>query len=112
MASGAWIAEATTPRGMIPRCESGMTKRTVKPEKLGFEEAIEQLETLIDQIESGEIGLEESLKRYEQGSALIKRCRGILDGAQEKIAELTAGSDGSLAVDGENQGEPGEDADD
>ena len=89
-----------------------MTKRPVKPEKLGFEEAIEQLEALIDQIESGEIGLEESLKRYEQGSALIKRCRGILDGAQEKIAELTAGSGGGLAVEGENQGEPDEDADD
>lgn len=90
-----------------------MAKRPVKPEKLGFEEAIEQLESLIDQIESGEIGLEESLKRYEQGSALIKRCRGILDGAQERIAELTAGPDGGLTSDdGENQGEPGEDADD
>ncbi len=90
-----------------------MAKRPVKPEKLGFEDAIEQLESLIDQIESGEIGLEESLKRYEQGSALIKRCRGILDGAQERIAELTAGPDGGLTRDdGENQGEPGEDADD
>lgn len=89
-----------------------MAKRPTKPEKLGFEDAIEQLEALIDQIESGEIGLEESLKRYEQGSALIKRCRGILDGAQAKIAELTAGADGSLAVHGENQGEAGEDADD
>jgi exodeoxyribonuclease VII small subunit len=89
-----------------------MAKRAVKPEKLGFEDAIQQLEDLIDQIESGDIGLEESLKRYEQGSALIKRCRAILDGAQEKIAELTAGPDGGLTVDDtENQGETGEDAD-
>lgn len=90
-----------------------MSKKPAQPDKLGFEDAIEQLETLIDQIESGEIGLEESLKRYEQGSALIKRCRSILDGAQQRIAELTAGPDGGLSVeDGENQGEDGEDADD
>ncbi len=88
-----------------------MTKRTAKTDKLGFEDAIEQLEELIEQIESGEIGLEESLKRYEQGSALIKRCRAILDGAQAKIAELTADADGGLSVDGENQGEVDEDAD-
>ncbi len=91
-----------------------MAKRATKPEKLGFEEAIEQLEDLIDQIESGEIGLEEALKRYEQGSALIKRCRAILDGAQERIAELTEAADGSggLVIEGEeNQGESAEDAD-
>lgn len=90
-----------------------MTKRTAQPDKLGFEDAIEQLEALIEQIESGEIGLEESLKRYEQGSALIKRCQAILDQAQMKIAELTARPDGGLTIEGgENQGEPGEDADD
>ena len=43
---------------------------------------------------------------------MIKRCRAVLDGAQRKIAELTAGSDEGLTVDeGKNQGEPGEDAD-
>jgi len=89
-----------------------MTKKPAQPDTLGFEDAIEQLETLIDQIESGQIGLEESLKRYEQGAALIKRCRTILDGAQQKIAELTAGPGGSLTIENrENQGEPGEDAD-
>ncbi|RME31990.1 MAG: exodeoxyribonuclease VII small subunit [Candidatus Zixiibacteriota bacterium] len=90
-----------------------MTKRTPKIEKLGFEDAIERLEELIEQIESGEIGLEESLKRYEEGSALIKRCRSILDDAHQKIYELTASPDGGLAVNGdENQGDTAEDADD
>ncbi len=89
-----------------------MAKRPVNPEKLSFEDALNRLEELIDQIESGEIGLEESLKQYEQGTALIKRCRAILDGAESKIAELSAGPNGGLAVrGGENQGETGEDAD-
>ncbi len=89
-----------------------MAKRTPNPDKLSFEDALAQLEALIDQIESGEIGLEESLKRYEHGAALIKRCKTVLDGAQQKIAELSAGPGGGLSVTGEeNQGGPGEIAD-
>ncbi|MCC6680909.1 MAG: exodeoxyribonuclease VII small subunit [Phycisphaeraceae bacterium] len=64
--------------------------------KLRFEEAIEQLEALIERIESGEIGLEESLQQYEVGAKLIQRCRTILDSAEKKIAELTEGEDGEL----------------
>ena len=55
-----------------------------------FEQAVEQLEGLIEQIESGEIGLEDALKRYEDGTKLIQRCRSILDSAEKKIGELTA----------------------
>ncbi|MEM9914130.1 MAG: exodeoxyribonuclease VII small subunit [Planctomycetota bacterium] len=54
-----------------------------------FEQAVDQLEGLIEQIESGEIGLEDALKRYEDGTKLIQRCRSILDSAEKKIAELT-----------------------
>ena len=53
-----------------------------------FEQAIEQLETIVERIESGEVGLEEAIKQYEQGTALIKRCRAILGSAEKKIAEL------------------------
>ena len=58
-----------------------------------FEDAVEQLEDLIEQIESGEIGLEDALKRYEDGTKLIQRCRGILDTAEKKIAELKVDGD-------------------
>ncbi len=44
---------------------------------------------MIDQIESGEVGLEEALRRYEEGTALIRRCRSILDAAERKISELS-----------------------
>ncbi len=89
-----------------------MAKRPTKPEKLSFEDAIDRLEGLIEQIESGEIGLEQSLKRYEQGTALINRCRAILDTAQQKITELNLGTDGGLTADDrENQGDDGDLAD-
>lgn len=63
-----------------------------------FEDAVDQIERVIDQIESGEAGLEESLKAYEQASKLIVRCRSILGTAEKRIAQLTADSEGRLRV--------------
>lgn len=56
---------------------------------MGFEDAVDRLESLIEQIETGEVGLEEALKRYEDGTKLIQHCRKILDVAERKISELT-----------------------
>ena len=78
-----------------------MTQREPTTDELKYEQAIEQLEELIDRIESGEIGLEESLKQYETGMALIRRCRAILAQAEEKIAELTVDEGGELREKGE-----------
>lgn len=61
-----------------------------------FEQAIEQLEDIVEQIESGEVGLEEAIDRYEAGQKLIQRCRGILDKAERRIAELTEDAEGNL----------------
>jgi len=81
--------------------------------ELTFEQAIEHLEQLIDKIESGEVGLEAALKHYEQGTELIKHCRGILNTAERRIAELTTTSEGRLqASDQESQSSGGESADD
>lgn len=66
-----------------------------------YEQAIEKLEALIDEIESGEVGLEDSLKHYEQGTKLIKNCRDILNTAESRIAELMQDDEGELTV--ENQ---------
>ena len=61
-----------------------------------FEAAVQELEDLIEQIESGEIGLEAALRQYEQGTRLIRHCRGILDRAERRIAELTVTPAGGL----------------
>ena len=67
-----------------------------KDKPLKFEDAIEQLETLIEQIESGEAGLEKSIESYEQGMKLVSRCKEILSTAEKKIAELTTDDKGNL----------------
>jgi exodeoxyribonuclease VII small subunit len=61
-----------------------------------FEDDIEQLEQIIDQVESGEIGLEQCLEQYEKGMKLVKRCRKILDQAEKRIARLQPDDDGQL----------------
>ena len=66
--------------------------------ELNFEQAIDRLEDLVEQIESGEVGLEDALARYEQGQTLIKRCRGILDKAERRIAELTEDDQGTPRI--------------
>ena len=85
-----------------------MSKSSEKPPK--FEDAISQLETIIDQIESGQIGLEESITQYERGMKLVTRCQSILDDARRRIAELTAGPGGKLEI--KDQGGAGDPADD
>lgn len=57
-------------------------------ESPGFEASLVQLESLIERIESGEIGLEQSIAEYERGIALISRCREILEKAEQRVEEL------------------------
>ncbi len=57
---------------------------------LGYEDAMKQLDSIVDQLESGSISLEESLKAFERGRALSNHCRGILDNATKRIQTLTA----------------------
>jgi len=53
-----------------------------------LEEALRQLESLAQEIERGEIGLEESIQKYEQGMKLVAHCRAILTRAEQRIQEL------------------------
>ena len=64
--------------------------------KATFEEALNQLETIAEQIEQGKIGLEESIGKYEEGMALVKHCRQILSKAENKIQQLQQRADGTL----------------
>lgn len=64
-----------------------VTKRTGRG-KPSFDKGIEQLEAILDEIESGDVPLEHCLKRYEQGVKLVEHCRTILDQAQARITEL------------------------
>ena len=74
-------------------------KKQSSKKPVRFEQAIEQLEALIDQIESGQIGLEDALKHYERGMTLVKQCQQILGTAEKRMAKLTVDADGHLQAD-------------
>jgi len=61
--------------------------------KLSFEEAIGELGSIVSKIERGEIALQDSLKQYERGMALIKHCRGILQKAEKRIEKISEEKD-------------------
>ena len=54
-----------------------------------FEDALAELETIVHQLEEGQLGLSEALTRYEQGVKHLKRCYQVLQEAERKIEILT-----------------------
>jgi exodeoxyribonuclease VII small subunit len=54
-----------------------------------FEDALTELETVVQDLERGDITLDQSLARYERGVALLKDCFSQLKQAEAKIRELT-----------------------
>ncbi len=58
------------------------------PSTMTYEQAVAALESSIEKIEEGTIGLEQSIASYRYGTALIKRCREVLDKAEQEIEML------------------------
>ncbi len=65
-------------------------------QEIPFEKAIEKLEKIVADLESGEVSLEEALKKYEEGVKLSQVCQERLSQAEKKIEILSRGLDGSL----------------
>lgn len=62
--------------------------------KLGFEESISRLDQIVRQLEKGDAALSESLKLFEEGTALISACDAMLTEAEQKVVKLKKGADG------------------
>ncbi len=61
---------------------------------MSFEEALKQLETIVDDLERGDVPLEESIRIYERGEALKKHCDTLLKSAEDKVEKIRLGRDG------------------
>lgn len=64
--------------------------------KLSFEEALAELQGLVRALEKGESKLDEAVQFYERGAALKRHCEAKLRDAQEKVAKIVIGADGSV----------------
>lgn len=61
---------------------------------LSFEDALRALETIVRELESGDVPLEDSISLYEKGDRLRQHCQKRLDAAQARIERIVAGPDG------------------
>jgi exodeoxyribonuclease VII small subunit len=64
--------------------------------KLGFEDALKQLEDIVRDLEGGKAKLEDAIKHYERGVHLKRHCEKKLAEAQAKIEKIVLGADGSV----------------
>ncbi len=80
-----------------------MTESTA-PE-IDFEATLKELEELVKQMESGELGLEESLSAFERGVKLTRQCQAALKNAELRVRALTENDDFE-DLDAEHPGEP------
>jgi len=70
-----------------------------KSDKLpDFEKALEELESLVEQLESGDLSLDQSLEQFKRGVELTRHCQGVLDEAQQVVRKLIDTDDESSAV--------------
>ncbi|MGH7829084.1 MAG: exodeoxyribonuclease VII small subunit [Candidatus Binatia bacterium] len=78
-----------------------------------FEEALEELEKVIEQLESGELSLEDSLAAFEEGVRLVKHCNHKLNEIEKKVQLLVKDKEGKLQLksftDADDEGSEGGD---
>ncbi|BCS95775.1 exodeoxyribonuclease 7 small subunit [Desulfoluna limicola] len=61
--------------------------------KKRFEEAVAQLEAIVEELESGNLPLDKAMKRFEEGVKLSKACSDTLDDVETKVRILTGETD-------------------
>ena len=64
-------------------------KKTANPPEPTYEQALAELEGLVDALERGEMSLEESLTAFERGIGLTRLCQQSLDAAEQRVRILT-----------------------
>lgn len=63
-------------------------------EKINFEQSMDELEKVVSELENGDLNLEDSIKKFEKGMELSKKCNKILEDAEKKITVLVKTEDG------------------
>jgi len=66
--------------------------------QLTFEEALSQLETIVRQMETGQVKLEDAVQAYEKGIALKKHCEEKLKVAKLRVEQITLSSQGEVST--------------
>ena len=65
--------------------------------KLSFEDALAELEKIVQRLEQGDIALEESIQQYERGEKLRDHCARLLGAAEAKVEKIKLSAEGKPA---------------
>jgi exodeoxyribonuclease VII small subunit len=81
---------------MLHAMDEGNASPAAAPDIAGmsFEQALAALEQIVQQLERGDVPLDQSISLYERGEALRAACQQRLDAAQARIERIVAGADG------------------
>ena len=91
-----WLAPARSLETSLNRRCIDMTEQS--EELPDFEKALEELEALVEQLESGDLNLEQSLSQFQRGIELTRHCQGVLAQAQQTVEQLIDPDDEASAV--------------
>ena len=75
---------------------AGATKNDVS--KLRFEDALKELESIVDKLERGDVPLEKSIEIYERGAALKTHCEQKLKSAELKVEQIVEAAGGKIST--------------
>lgn len=73
-----------------------MSKSTEKPKGKQFEQSLEELQKLVEALESGDLSLEDSMQAFEAGIKLTREAQQQLAAAEQRVLLLTDGEDGPV----------------
>ena len=76
------------------RVNAGSMADAAETETLSFEEALKRLEAIVQQLERGDVPLDQSIRIYERGEALKAHCDRLLKAAEDKVEKIRLSRDG------------------
>ncbi len=79
---------------MTAKKEPDVTEKNTDIAALPFEQAMAELEGIVERLEKGSVALEESIAIYERGEALKRHCETLLKSAEQRIEKINLGTDG------------------
>ncbi len=62
---------------------------------MSFEDALKRIDEIVKSLEKGDVALAESMKLFEEGTALVRNCSEMLDEAEQRVVKLKKGPDGA-----------------
>jgi len=74
------------------------TPKAVPVENMSFEDALAELEGIVDKLERGDVPLEQSIAIYERGAALKGHCEARLKSAELKVEQIVQGAGGKVST--------------